>query len=57
MQNLNDESRSLYIDVFPLKLDFAGKYELTINCDIGDILEVVLKTNGGDFKYTPTRRY
>lgn len=57
LQNLNDESRSLYIDVFPLKLDFAGKYELTINCDIGDILEVVLKTNGGDFKYTPTRRY
>lgn len=56
LNSLDDDSKAFYKMEFPKKLQFGEQYNLGFgfdihNCRPDSVLEVVLKTNGGDFEY------
>ncbi|MBQ9876990.1 MAG: hypothetical protein IJM31_07965, partial [Campylobacter sp.] len=60
LNSLDDDSKSFYQMFFPtrpfkfgelINIPFGTWNDVRINCSSDSVLEVVLKTNGGDFEY------
>ena len=51
LDSLTDEAREIYKNKLPVVKNFGERFDIELDCSLNDILEVVISTDGGDFKY------
>ena len=51
LDSLTDEAREIYKNKLPVVKNFGERFDIELDCSLNDILEVVISTDSGDFKY------
>ena len=51
LDSLTDEAREIYENKLPVVKNFGERFDIELGCSFNDVLEIVISTDGGDFKY------